>query len=332
MRDQTTEQLTRNIVKLILYCNAILLNSWLLFVLWRDPMKRFRNSTSFIIANLALVDIVGAIGGLGSTTTIFMCKNSCLDRHNLFASIHTVGLQGSFVFIALLAFDRFLAISHPYKYNMIFGNIRCYACLCILGWVIGSILSVLVHYLELNTEKGQEFVLYYLYVIDVTVLALITAILYPLNYYNYLRKKRFFRASIHRDHALENLRLAQQLNVSSMISATVLVTSMAPYAITLSYFLRDCLECLYNETYLRFWVNYQAAIAVILFVNPIIYAWRLPLYRRSSIMVAKPLLHLISCKKRSNEFSDTILNSNNNRNKSVSQLTGSTTGINDVHV
>lgn len=331
--DQTTEQLTRNIVKIILYSNAILLNTWLLVVLWRDPIKRFRNSPSFIIANLALADIVAAVGGLGSTATIFTCKLMCLDTHKLFACIQTVGLQSSFLFIALLAFDRFFAISHPYRYGTIFGSKLCRGLLCILGWATGSILSPLAHYLDLNEEKGREFVLYQLYVVDITVLAVITAILYPLNYYNYLRKKRFLRTSVHPAQIIEDLRLAQSLNVISMIVAIVLFTSMIPYAVVLGFTLGECIDCLIDENFQKFWVNYQASIAVVLFINPIIYTWRLPLYRKSSVIVAKNLLYTITGKKLFRKSSDSLISrSNNNSSRTGQQRTCSTTGINDVQV
>ncbi|CAB4027148.1 adenosine receptor A1-like [Paramuricea clavata] len=327
MNDQPKEQFARNIVKVILYSSAILLNMWLLFVLWRDPMKRFRNSPSFIIANLALVDIVAAIGGLGSFAVIFMC-NTCVDSHKLFGCIQTVGLQNSFVFITLLAFDRFLAISHPYRYNMIFGNKRCGAFLCILGWAIGLTLGPSVHYLELK-GSNHSLVLHKLYVINVAVLAMITATLYPLNYYNYLRKKRFLSASIHPDQAMEDLRLAQKLSVSSMIAATVLLAYMAPYIITLVYSLNNCMKCLTEERFRKFWVNYQAVIGLILLINPIIYAWRLPLYRKSSIVVAKDLLNMIKRRRTANQSSD---NSNNTSSRITTMLTSSTAGTNDVNV
>ena len=331
--DQTTEQLTRNIVKIILYSNAILLNTWLLFVLWRDPINRFRTSPSLIIANLALADIVAAVGGLGSTAIIFTCKLDCLDTHKLFACIQTVGLQNSFFFIALLAFDRFFAISHPYRYGTIFGSKLCRGFLCLLGWATGSILSPLAHYVELNEEKGREFVLYQLYVVDITVLAVITVILYPLNYYNYLRKKRFLRSSVHPAQIKEDLCLAHSLNVSSMIVATVLFTSMTPYVVILVYTLKSCILCLVNENFQKFWVNYQAAIAVVLFINPIIYTWRLPLYRKSSVVVAKNLLYIITGKKLFKKSSDSLIGgSNSNSSRTAHQRTCSTTGINDVQV
>ncbi|XP_028395854.1 uncharacterized protein LOC114519874 [Dendronephthya gigantea] len=330
MTDQTNDQLTRNIVKLILYSLAVLINNWLLFVLWRDPLKRLRNFPSLIIANLALVEIVGAIGGLGQTTAIFVCAKdlSCVDIHKLFACIQTIGLQNSFVFIALLAFDRFLAISSPYRYQVIFGNKYIRAFICISAWATGLILSPLVHYVELN-KKGQTFVLHQLYVADVTILAVITAVLYPLNYYNYLRRKRLLNASLHREHAMEDLRLAQQMNVSAMIVATVFFTALAPYAIVLVYTMKDCIKCLTNKTFYNFWVNYQAVIAVVLFIHPIIYAWRLPLYRNSSIAVGKQLLNMISSNKRSTNSMNRLSISNSSRSRI--QFTSST-AINDVYV
>lgn len=329
--DQTTEQLTRNIVKIILYSNAILLNTWLLFVLWRDPIKRFRNSPSFIIANLALADIVAAIGGLGTTATIFICKVGCVDRHILFSCIQTVGRQSSFLFIALLALDRFFAISHPYRYGTIFGSKICRGLLCCFGWATGSILSPLAYYVELNGEKGQQLVLYQLYVVDITVLAVITAILYPLNYYNYWRKKRYLRVAVHPVQIMEDLRMAHNLNVVSMIVATVLFIFMAPYAVMLVYTL-DCIPCLINENFQKFWTNYQAAVAVVLFINPIIYAWRLPLYRKSSFVVAKNLLHTITGKKVFNKPHDSFSRSNTSSSRNGHQMTCSTIAVNDVQV
>ena len=330
--DQTTEQLTRNIVKIILYSIAILLNTWLLFVLWRDPIKRFRNSPSFIIANLALADIVAAIGGLGTTATIFICKVGCVDRQTLVSCIQTVGIQSSFLFIALLAFDRFFAISHPYRYGTIFGRKLCRGLLCIFGWATGSILSPLVYYVELNGEKSHHLVLYQLYVVDITVLAVITAILHPLNYYNYWRKKRYLRVAVHPVQEMEDLRMAHNLNVVSMTVATVLFIFKTPYVVILVYTLKDCISCLINENFRKFWTNYQAAVAVVLLINPIIYAWRLPLYRKSSVVVAKNLFHTITGKKVFNKSQDSFSRSNTSSSRNGNQMTCSTTAVNDVQV
>ena len=332
MTDQTNEQLTRNIVKLVLYSLAVLVNTWLLFVLWRDPLKRLRNFPSLIIANLALVDIVGAIGGLGHTTAIFVCAKelSCVDIHKRFACIITIGLQNSSVFLALLAFDRFIAISSPYRYQNILGNKYTRAFICIAAWMSGLTLSPLVHYVELH-KKGQNYVLHQLYVVDVIVLAVITAVLYPLNKYNYLRRKRLLNASIQQQHAMEDLRLAQRMNVSATIAATVFFTAMTPYAILLVYTINDCFTCITNKTFRKFWVNYQVVIAVILFINPIVYAWRLPLYRNSFIAVGKQLLNIISSQKGPSNFK-TRLSISTNSSRSKTQFTTSSTAVNDIYV
>ena len=336
MDDQTTEALTRNIIKIILYTTAILLNTGLLFVLWRDPLKRFRNSPSLMIANLALANIVAAIGGLTTTTTIFVCEGVCIGTHIFSGCLHAIGIQSSFAFMVLLAFDRLVAISHPYRYNTIFGSYIFNALLSTVGWATGVNFPPLIYYGVFDEQISVQRLLARVYCVDIIVLAAVTAVLYPLNCYNFRRRKRFMQASTNRGQAVEDIRLAHQLSITSMFAASVLLIGTCPYIAVLAFDFKDCpIKCFIEKRFTKFWANYQVARPIILFINPIIYAWRLPLYRKSSILVAKRLFHCISKRKQQQRMSlDSLSISNNNSSNGryVNQLTCSTTGTNDVQV
>ena len=318
---QAQDQVIRDIIKMTLYILSIMVNLSLLFILWLDPIKRFRNPPSYTIANLALADIIAAVGGLGSCLAIFF-SSSNITMHKVFGSVTTAGLQSSFLVILTLAFDRYLAMNYPYRYRRIFGEKYWNIILNLIEWILACTISPVVYFVNLGYDNFN-LVLYHLYVIDLAVLALVTSILYPLNYWSFLKaKNRIERSESCRQKVLEDLRLGRQLNQTWMIVASFLFLSMVPYVYTLVISVKKCISCLLNPSFIKFWSHYQVVFPAILLANPVIYAWRLPLYRKAfralwssklpSQRIARPkklskqLTDLVSVSSKSKETASTI--------------------------
>lgn len=325
MSDATQEQLVKDVIKTTLYVLAILLNFFLLYVIWRDPVKRFRNAPSYTIANLALADMVAAIGGLGACVDIFATLRS-YAVHKVWACISTAGQQSSFLIISILAFDRYLAISHPYRYRKIFCQNHWSTILNISAWIIAWVISPTVHLLKIPLDK-YSLVLYHMYVTNLSILALVTLTLYPLNYWSFLKaQKRHASPQRFRVKSMEDLRLAQQLNLTWMIVASFLLVAMVPYVYMLIISIQNCYSCMLNPIFVKFWAYYQVAFPATLCVNPLIYAWRLPLYRKA---LRALLTHLLKSTRQSAtssppDSSDTITLSNKEKVR-TSTLTQSLT-------
>ena len=110
----------RNILCLI----GIISNISLLTGLLKDPLKCFRNSPSYLVANLAISDLLACTTTLARDYMAF-----CLQKHGVFLTvrvIHIAFVYMSYLSIISIALDRYLSVIHPLKYKILVNGKRTF--------------------------------------------------------------------------------------------------------------------------------------------------------------------------------------------------------------
>ena len=91
---------------------GILSNIILVIGLIRDPLKCFRNSSSYLIMNLAISDILTNLSWY-----LFQYWHPCINGFSLHPLIYLPPYVGG-LSIATMAFDRYMSCVHPFKYRI----------------------------------------------------------------------------------------------------------------------------------------------------------------------------------------------------------------------
>jgi hypothetical protein len=92
------------------HCAGVVSHLLLFTCLLKDPLKCFRNSATYLIANLVLSDFITCSAGLIRMTTIFYVWNTAM----------LVSLLSVFS----IAIDRYVLTVHPFKHRVLLNGRR----------------------------------------------------------------------------------------------------------------------------------------------------------------------------------------------------------------
>ena len=250
-----------------------ILHSLLLIAMFKDPLKCFRNTGTYLVANLAVSDfLVCTLATLESIISVNDCVWFQIDQFllRLFPSV-------SFASIVSISIDRFIMVAYPFTHR---------------GWMKRKIMSVwiiCIWFISLlypgkrvvfGREKHDRFFANY-FALGVVLL---TAILYAITYFK-LRKKsrnivlRDLSDTSNRSHSLWLLKEKRFLTTIIVIAGiTVLCTVpllVMSQAVIIPGLLGNSLavDILHAVLFSLYYSSFT--------VNPIIYIMRLPIYRHT---------------------------------------------------
>lgn len=110
---------------------GILANVLLLVALIKDPLKCFRNSATYLIANLSISDLC-----------VSLCiMSNLLGQDPVLEFVTFVFFYSSMLTIFSIAFDRYLMIVHPFRHRVLISGKRVALWIC-LNWMLSSIHSI----------------------------------------------------------------------------------------------------------------------------------------------------------------------------------------------
>ena len=268
---------TETAFKLMIYFLSAIENLLVLYVIYKDPLKRFRNTPSYFIGNFTIADFVSIISGICDSIFNLHPDKTSQEIAGCFAAI---GLQSSFLIIMLFAIDRYAAIAHPYKYQNFMRRRIVLVILIFFPWCF-SIIALPVIYFAPAYRSGKT--LTKLFAGDVIALTAISLIVHPLTYRTFKRQIKDLSSSSYTNKQMqkENLKIAKVLSTTVLVVSICLIAFMSPYLVAFSVILADCNQCLLSHAFLSFWLYYPLLTAIRLMTNSLVYAWRLPLYRES---------------------------------------------------
>lgn len=252
---------------------SFLMNAVNLATLWYNDCEQiFRRSMCYMVASLAIADLLTGVNsvlwGIQSVTGFY--------PQAVLLTIYWITVEVSFLTILAMALDRFIAVTYPTQSESIVSAQRTLVG-CALIWILSTAIGILI-YRHLNVGKFVFCMLF-----EVNILGV--AVLYILMY----RKARVISKLAHSGemkdkHAIRKATLESRLYAVVLVLVGVLVVTVLPYILALHIelgYLITSPEGERNSALDAFLTFYLPVELLNFLVNPIVYAWRLPKYRKA---------------------------------------------------
>ena len=261
---------TFNISILAIGAFSMLTNGVLLVILYLDPLKKFRTTTNYLIISLTFSDFV--TGGVS-------CAFAFTYSPVTFGMFWTTILS-SFFTIFFISCERLVVVMYPLKAKSLITERRVFTFIA-ADWLASAVLGSLVGILLPPVRE------HYLFVVVFILLALIIVLvgIYIAIILKMRRKPKLIRKSMRPDSLRNKMLHEKRLVGVLMLLVAILLITVVPYLATglVMNGYRILGRTPIPESLAGFTKYYLLVELLNFAVNPIIYAWRLPSYRRSVV-------------------------------------------------
>ncbi|XP_022786495.1 histamine H2 receptor-like [Stylophora pistillata] len=257
-------------------------NAFVVFAVWKDPLRKLRSSPSnFILQSMAVADLF--VGLVLSPLNAYWILTIAVDKKLAFPlhvtnSLGTTLVGASLAHLMLLSMDRFCAVVTPLRYKAIITCRRVNQAL-FLVWCYFICFGIAAFLFE-----NKFFIISLVFGIQMVVLLNITFdlyifILYQLYKYNKLWKRRIMGNSVrvcHRSFTDKEMNLAKRLMI--VIAASLFVITPFCVLTGLVYFCIPCYsepKVLISAMVLESTFTYLNSV-----MNPFMFCWRLEKYKQ----------------------------------------------------
>ena len=262
------------IFRYIITLTGIFSNLFLITGLILDPLKCFKNSSSVLIMNLGLTDVLTC-----SSAFLLLHWYPCTNRYFIFRVLNLPSyIASSSIFT--MAFDRYMSCVHPFKYRIIIST-KVTISAIVLQWLLCAgylMFEMFVPNLELYSRC----------VVTICIL-LSAAMLYANAAYVLKINSRYLQGAAELSSRSQNRTQSARLVNEKRLLTTMLfvslitIATLTPVSIYesytgINYFLNEHSEMSEQDPY-HFWV--RTLFLINFSVNPIMYAWRLINYRQT---------------------------------------------------
>ena len=233
----------------------------LLFIcLVKDPLKCFRNSATYLIANSALSDFFTCV-----SITIRMRIGY---EFPVVGRVMDTAMLASLLSIFSIAIDRYLLTVHPFKHRVFLNGRRIAICIAAI-WLLSF--CVLARFFAFGWNKTGEAI----YDVVFIVVASVTALIYVITYFSLKKQgRRFSQRS-----RSQKLSLQENFLKTIMIVAFIQFFALVPasvYALVNGWSLDD---------YPIAWLTISQIHFLNFSINPFVYVWRLRNYRQTFLLI-----------------------------------------------
>ncbi len=268
----------------ILCVIALVVNGFLLFVIWRDPKKCLRTRSTFLITNLMIADFFGALVNIIRFSYRYSVQEFGNDETtNGFEKPVTVlgyaALLVSYMTVFLISMEHLGAVASPLKFKVMVTN-RVIAWTIGLTWLFCTTLMILLYTIP---EHHQVFH-------AITAIHGLLLITLPTAYtFGYLSLKRQLKelvgmaSSPTGNDVQKQKRILQQKNFLITSAGIVLFSliTCAPFTVhNYGQFSNDIQYNVYrnrDQLGMIFWIILNLNLCI----DPFIYCLRIPQYRNS---------------------------------------------------
>ena len=247
-------------------------NGILLFMIYKDPLKKFRNATAVLVVSLSIADFLTGCVTAVDVGIAHILEGMAMQDVMLQAKIVSqITVRASVCIMIIFAVERFIAIAFPYVYRNSLTIPKTILC-CVLCWMLAIVTSCL----ELVVERDLYDVVF-LYLIF--VLPLLTIIFtYSAAYFivQYRHGRLYKKEKISRRSA----EMQKQLMTTACLIILVFFVSLVPFWL-FTTIRRYCKECVHQKWCIA---GYRLSIPILYSnsaLNPLLYAWRMQPYRQS---------------------------------------------------
>ena len=186
----------------------------LLICLVKDPLKCFRNSATYLIANLAFSDLISCVFGL------IQILDVSEEMRNVVSYILSTVMFASLLSIFSIAIDRYMLTVHPFKHRVLLNGRRI-AIWIVSIWLLS--LCPLVKYLAFGVNQMDGKIYDAIFII----IAVVTSLIYVLIYFSLRRQQRH----ISQQSRLRNRALQEAFVKTIMIVAFIQFFTLVPKSV-----------------------------------------------------------------------------------------------------
>ena len=287
---------------------TVVSNGLLLVAIWQDPLKCFKTATTYFVIGLSLADMTTGLtvepffavfyfvrytqGGEQALTYATLSKAG--------STISTVAICYSFLIVLALSWSQFIAITWPHSYKRIVTT-RNVTLLITASFLYLLTFTLILQYAGLVDEVTFLKIQLAAHASFLSVNLIVISVLLSVAFRRRVSSRaaaastRSARVSAKRD------KMERQFTALAMYLAAILLLAALPHV---------CIAQLYlylaasfsDEVRLRFVVALRVS-DLLLFVkvclDPFIYAWRLPHYRRALRQIFSACCHRRKRKEKS---------------------------------
>lgn len=281
--------LSQAILAILISTPAVVTNVLLLITVFRDPSRNqplLRSPVTLLVVNLAMCDLItGAIPCYGSfyyNIALFTGQPK-QELFGLRMGVTVTGVVANVVSsctIAAMSFDRLFAVSSPHQYNARVTKAKIKAFI-VVAWIYSLFFSSL-------TQLGLSITVAILLYCHIHMS--IPLVILPVVYWKTYRALRLHNNEVRNlTNGREQIDLARKRRERKMVSAFLLVlisfyvTFMPQYIAQNIYLLFPSVT---ETTSYKFFLYASNKFVVLnCSLNPFIYAWRVPKYKRAFMAV-----------------------------------------------
>ncbi|XP_028397081.1 delta-type opioid receptor-like [Dendronephthya gigantea] len=252
----------------------------------KDPLKCFRNSGTYLVANLAISDLLTSLTSL----IIFLQRDLAdpwcfefLTLPTVFASL--VSISASILTIAAISIDLFVMTVYPIKHRVLMKGKVIFVWLA-CTWLISTGIAAPVFFP--STMNGVDLPLHILRDFATAVI-LFASVMYGLTCYKFMKQTKNFALG-HISNRQEHIRVMKEKRFLRTISliACIQIVCVVPSAIFSNSRTLEASPTIDQSSLIP--INIFATLFHANFaVNPVVYVLRLPNYRKTFYL-------LYSCK------------------------------------
>ena len=262
---------TRGIVILAIGGLSVLTNGILLVILYLDPLKKFRTTTSYLIISLTISDFL--TGGVACAYAFARADAFFVTDVILYVTI----LSSTFA-IFFMACERLVVVTYPLKAKSLITRRRIRLFIA-ANWLASSVLGGLMGALPHSQKSYLRFSLFS----AILILVLVLVVIYFMIIWR-TKHRPTFSSETMCTRSLRIIQREQRLTRALLLLIAVLMVTVVPYftahTVDTGYLIFS--DHIYVPYGVMFMAKYYFPIELLNFVvNPIIYAWRLPDYRQS---------------------------------------------------
>ena len=261
-------------VYLALSALSLLLNGTFLIVICKSWKFVKRRRITYHVTNLALADSIVGASTFSHYIAILAADGEDTAVSSAFTTITWTASTSSLLAVCLMAIERAVCFKKPHTWNQILPLKRVLVVMAV-NWVVTLALAILLHFYQLAMMFTVLVLLYFPIFITVVV------------YTNICVQMWMVKSNqVNEDVATTGRNSLKQRKIGSfvLILALILLVTMAPSCLTLAVKM-TCelfeLNCTFIET-VNILTHYFYMLEITNFiVNPILYVWRVSLYRQA---------------------------------------------------
>jgi len=254
-------------------------NSILLFMTYKDTQRTLRRPPSFLITNLSASDLLLGLFNVFLVALRDVYRSRLVHMPHVFvfkAIMYTVLTSTIFVSsysIVAMSLTCYVAISKPLEYKSIVTLRRIKAYITVL-WVISLAMCVL----PVTNISEKTYTLIYLHT-HASLPAILLTVIYASVFRTLARRTRELQLGGCDSIATISLKKKRNMAVTIIIILSLFYLSYMPQYVTL-HLLYFCDLCQQSLTFHKIDVVLSRFLFINSALNPFIYAWRLPKYRK----------------------------------------------------